>query len=296
MGNIALLCSWGGSFGNGHLQRMASLLQYLNKKGLNPYLVTERKDFPIRDFSTFIEPEITEGTSLIIRDSRDSTSELIRSLRKTAPVVAVDDLGEGRSFADCAVDLLPNLLFPYEQNEKPFIFGHSFSSAIKDLQTAQIMKEIDFCVYAGFGASPEYISFLQSLLPSGSRSVFFDGRTSFESRMGESIPSKLSYPEAVLSSSNLISHFGISLFEGALCGCSTFAINPTDYHSKLSDVAGPVLGTVNFGVYPDLDCDKVKNSLKEAGSIRKRSIVIAEVREGIELGLDLFYERIKPFI
>ena len=133
MKKIALLCSWGGSFGNGHLQRMSALFLHLQKRGLNPYLVTERKDFPFQTFLPFIESEIKDHTSLIIRDSRDSTKALMESLRRTAPVVAVDDIGEGRELADCSVDLLPNLSYPSEPKEKPFIFGYSFSSEIAAL-------------------------------------------------------------------------------------------------------------------------------------------------------------------
>jgi hypothetical protein len=275
---------------------MASLLNFLRQQGFNPYLVTNPDSFPLPEFRHTILPEINDDTNLIIRDSRDSSSSQISLLKKIAPVIAIDDLGEGRADADLAIDLLPNLVYTQREQDSPFIYGYSFTKAIHEYPQLETVKDIDFCVYAGFGASAEYVSFLKDILPYDSRSVILDGVLSVEIMKGKTYLSALNYPKTAVSSKNFISHFGISLFEGNLCNCKTFSINPTGYHSKLADLAGPLIGTENFGVYSDFDLDSVKNRLKEAASVQKRSIRIAEVRDQIDFRLNRFYEKIKPFI
>ncbi|MGL4369058.1 MAG: hypothetical protein ACRCUT_05215, partial [Spirochaetota bacterium] len=180
---IALQCAWGDYYGSGHIQRMGALLHYLlSEKGIEAYLVTDpAPSFSSEDISSHTAASISPDTGLIIRDMRDSTEEQISALKRTAPVIVIDDLGAGRDCADLALDLLPNLKYPLAAPsffEAPFIYGYNFYKAITQLPHKEFAKDVDFCVYAGFNAGQEYCDYLQSLVPSDSSAVILDGKES----------------------------------------------------------------------------------------------------------------------
>ena len=280
---------------------MASLCDYLRiEKKLDPYLVTTpAPPFSSREILSRVSSSLSEDTSLIIRDMRDSTEEQISRLKKIAPVIVIDDLGKGRDKADFAVDLLPNLVHPITSSsfsETPFLYGYNFTKSITELPAKMFAKDIDFCIYAGFNADQRYIDFLLSLIPDDANAVILDGRQSLLFRRGQKIETDMAYPFPMLFGKNLISHFGITLFEGSLCGCRLFSINPSDYHSKLADRAAILLGLENFGVYPSIDEGAVKNSLKEAATVPTRNIRSRTLKRQVRKGFDLFFDKIKPFI
>jgi hypothetical protein len=294
---VALLCRWGDSFGMGHIQRMASLCSFLADKGLEPRIITNQTLPADLRSGNMRTADLDASFDMIVRDMRDSSAEDISLLKKKAPVAVIDDLGEGRGIADSAIDLLPNLVYPVPQaGNEPFIYGYNFSRAIATMKNTGVQKTTDFCIYAGAEKSEQYMSFIRDVLPAESSAVIVGGGEIMRLENGREIPSELSYPLPLLFSENLISHFGISLFEGALCGCSLFSINPTRYHSELCVRAKPLIDIENFGVYPEIDIERVKNRLKEAVSEKKRTIEIGQIRARIDSGLELFYDRIKPLM
>lgn len=296
-GKVALLCRWGGSFGMGHVQRMGSLWSYLREKNVEAFFVSDRPlpiDCSAQSVRSF--DEIESGMSCIIRDMRDSIAEEIEQLKQIAPVIAVDDLGQGRDHADRAIDLLPNLAHQDTAAvRQPFIYGYNFVRAIELLKQREIFKTIDFCFYAGADAADSYKDFLKNLLPENSNAIILGGNTATAVNIKDG---KLSaeYPFPLLLSANMISHFGVSLFEAGLCGCNLFSINPTKYHSDLCDISKPYLKLENFGVYPEIDTAYVKNRLKEAASAGKKSVNAGQIRDNVRHKLDLFFETIKPLL
>jgi len=298
---IALQCAWGEYFGSGHIQRMGSLLRYLlMEKGIQAKLVTSpAPPFSLDEMRNHVSSAIEPGTELIIRDMRDSTVQEIEALKKIAPVIVIDDCGEGRNAADLAVDLLPNLAHPRTHEtikEAPFLYGFNFTKSINDLPHKDFTKDIDFCIYAGFDATQEYRMFLTGLIPDDASAVILDGKESKLIYHGKTFETDMIYPFPMLFGKSLISHFGITLFEGNLCGCRIFTINPTDYHSQLADNAAGLLGLTNFGVYPRVDDIRIKNSLKEAASVPKRNINFKELQGQIAHNTDLFFDIIKPYL
>lgn len=298
---IALQCAWGNYFGSGHIQRMGSLLNYLtvDKKIQAKLITSPPPPFSLDEIHNKVSSEIEKDTDLIIRDIRDSTVQEIEDLKKIAPVIVIDDCGEGRKSADLAVDLLPNLKYPRKHEtikEAPFIYGYNFTKAITELPHKEFIKDIDFCIYAGFDAAQEYRNFLISLIPDGASAVILDGKESTLLYHGKTFKTDMVYPFPMLFGKNLISHFGITLFEGDLCGCRIFTINPEDYHSQLADNAAGLLGLTNFGVYPRVDDIRIKNSLKDAASAQKSNINFTELKKQISHNMDLFFDTIKPLM
>ena len=298
MKRIALLSRWGEGYGMGHIQRICSLYAFLDLRGCEPVIISGEEipsDISGRKFRW--AEFLSDSFALVIRDMRDSSEQEIAALKKKAPVVVVDDIGEGRKKADLAIDLLPNLVFSFEKNtEFPFIYGYNFTREIELLENSDISKTIDFCVYAGAAKDPDYEEFLIRCLPDGATAVILNGGKMTGVNIEQRVLEGMNYPLPLLCSRNLISHFGISLFEGQLCGCGLYSVNPTQYHSDLCAAAQGVLAVENFGVYPQLDSQRMKNRLKEALAGRTSAVDIGRVKEAMHCGLDLFYDRIKPLI
>ena len=298
MKRVALQCRWGEGFGMGHIQRMCSLYSFLKTERYEPVIVsrdTLPADLVSNEFRTADSAD--PSFDLVIRDMRDSSEAEILELKKKAKVVVVDDLGKGRNKADSAIDLLPNLIYPVKDTGSfPFISGFNFSREIDMLGASEVRKTIDFCVYAGALKDDRYVEFLRDCLPSGATAVILNGGEMRGFNIDARSIEGMSYPLPLLCSRNLVSHFGISLFEGALCGCGLYSVNPTKYHSDLCAAAKPLIDIENFGVYPEIDPQYVKNRLKEALAGRTRAVDIGCAKDAIHSGLDQFYDRIKPFI
>ncbi|HEY1406141.1 MAG TPA: hypothetical protein VF857_05985, partial [Spirochaetota bacterium] len=241
---------------------------------------------------------IPDDTTLIIRDMRDSDREDIFALKKTAPVVVIDDCGDGRLLADCAIDLLPNLIHPPFAptfDAAPFLFGYNFTRAITMLDDQSFEKDIDLVVYTGVAPSPEYQSFITRLVPESWRILIADGTECALCSEGKKTGEIASYAESLLRSKILLSHFGISLFEGKLCGCALASVNPTAYHSALADLVRDSMGVVNFGVFGKVHAGDIKKGLKEM-TLPPQKVDVSAVRSRIDAHAALFLERITPLI
>lgn len=288
---IAIISGWDGGLGRGHIQRMASLLDHLvHRTDMPAVLIAGRPpDFFPEDLRRYVLPAPAGRVALFVRDMRDSTAEEIRLLQKTAPVLCVDDLGPGRDLADRAVDLLPN---PARPDRLPdgglFLHGYGFRTALAALGDAVVPKTIDCVVYAGAASSDDDARRLLALVPDDSACAVFRGRGSFL-RRGSSVKAigQDGYARLLLSSRLLISHFGISLYEARAALCRPVALNPTEYHSNLCDIAPEELGIVNLGTRDSLDPSAAAAAIREilaeppVGEV-SASAVYSAVRENLD--------------
>ncbi len=248
---IAILTGWDGPLGRGHVQRMASLLDHLvGTAGMRATLIARAcPDFFPDRLRRHVRPEPEGRVSLFVRDMRDSSVDDIRRLQASAPVLCVDDLGPGREIADRAIDLLPNPVQPARRGDPGlFLHGYGFRSALEKLGDAVVEKTLDYTLYAGASPADEYVDFLVSLLPADARFAVFRGAGSFM-RDGTSTTAlgRDDYAGLILASRVLVSHFGIALYEARAAACRPVAINPSEYHSRLCDIAPAELGIVNLG-------------------------------------------------
>lgn len=198
---------------------------------------------------------------------RDSSSEEIFTLKRLAPVVTIDDCGPGRVAANLAVDLLPNQ--PYQSSHQKFsdtsfIFGYNFSYPISLLPSDIIEKDIDICIYAGNNVSDAHLAYFTSLIPQKCNAVFVGGRNNYYLQNGILENGAFSYPLPLLRSKILITHFGVTVYEGLLSGCKVRTINPTSYHNSLADIAAPLTGLVNYGISGSIDPEMAKSDMLSA--------------------------------
>jgi spore coat polysaccharide biosynthesis predicted glycosyltransferase SpsG len=281
---IAILTDWGNSIGSGHIQRMTSLLWHLIiSKNINAYIVLDHLPpfFP-DELKAYWKTEFTPKPDLIIRDMRDSTASEIRALIEISRVLIIDDNGEGREIADYIIDILPSTENSSRNKKAPdnlFIYGYGFMNSLhtiigksyvsKDITEQKpdkiIEKKIDFSIYPGFHPSKEYTDFLIGLLPADSKYAILRGDRSYLQIEGKRFGfSEESYAETLLSSKVLISHFGILLYEAYLSKCRIVCINPSPYHSRLTERIKDHLGIENLGEHTALNRKRAQKIIRES--------------------------------
>lgn len=282
---IAIITDWSEDLGSGHIQRMATLAKVLYELENITIRIINNKDVSfLKNFPQDILKEKLDGDEdLIIRDQRDSSFEQISHLKKIAKTIVIDDNGEGRNIAFSKIDFLPNI--KYDDAKKfSLIYGYNFLESLNELQGKTIAKEIDVVVYAGFNPSDEKLSKLISLIPKNCDYIILNGKNSYSyiSGIKNNILDK-SYAEYILSSKILISHFGITLYEAELCKTKSIVINPSKYHSKLTDRVVSSLNLINLGILENLDINYGKEIISEQLNLySEKEVFVGDILEKIE--------------
>ncbi len=291
MKNIAILTESNSSLGSGHMQRMCALLKHFNRTpGYRARLITASEP-PVVEESLryFIGAEMTETPDIIIRDMRDSTVEEIEALRKTAPVMVIDDRGPGRKAADRVIDLLPH---PDHASDKScyfpraFIYGYGFSETIKKLGEGIARKGIDLAIYAGQGLDESRLGKLLGMIPEGMKAVLLrDPEPQIVGPDGSLTSSGKSHAECLITSKVLMTHFGITMYEGFLTGNRLLILNPSEYHNELTALAGG-MGIVSCGLLDTADPERVRGEIvKMVGDPVCESLRVQMVQNKIRTAL-----------
>ena len=299
---ISIITSWGGSLGNGHIQRMAGLAVYLNSRGIEARIICGSvPPADHRDLSGLVRPELPPSSTLIIRDMRDSSTHEIRELKKSGPVLSIDDLGPGRREADFSLDLLPNVSDTPESRQfqlRNFLYGINFTDSLRIMGTAPVHRKIDVALYPGHNPSLDYIDSLLSIIPASASVALFVKPSPVLIQNGTRTPLTDEYGAGVLLSSRvLISHFGITLYEARLAGCRLITVNPTSYHSSLADSVKDDLGLVNLGTPERIDRPSAMRSVTYAiENPEGPEASPSEALTAVERGLDSFLSHIMKYI
>jgi len=252
---ISIITDWDSALGSGHIQRMSGLLAFLNhQEGVRAYIVNSRKPAFLSDEeSVFFIDSIYPGTDLIIRDMRNSSQEEIKILQAQSRVIVIDDNGAGRDSADFRLDLLPNPLkkeFNPDYRPDLFLYGYNFINGVFESLASHFDRIYDFAVYPLPGHEDRLISYL----PVNSRIVLLlpEGPVLIKGGHG-TVLQGTSHAKIIMSAKTVVSHFGIIFYEADLAGCRLVAVNPTRYHSDLTDLACTDLDIMNLGVIQDFD-------------------------------------------
>lgn len=264
--DITLLTGTGGPLGTGHFQRMASLLQEKDAPFSMELVLSQGSHHLAASGTIPVHQKLPETTRLIIRDMRDSSPEEIRLLQKTAPVLALDDHGEGSKLADHTLNMLPH---PHATTVRDdlFLYGYSF---IQSLGTATSMNRESIAIYLGDEMSSQ---------PAG---LFIDELSKLYPviNMGEG-PEKNNLMEparAFLSSQTVITYFGLTMYEALLCGCQVVLINPSNYHSQLADRAS-LDNVYNCGTWSNFDQERCLAIVHKLMGNKPATVTWEEARE-----------------
>jgi len=212
--------------------------------------------------------------------------------------VVVDDCGDGRKYSDLAIDCLPNIKYSdsvRQINDSTFLFGFSFVNFFEGSDPIKYSKDIDLCIYIGSQPKKSQLHTLLSYIPNTlSVCVTGNGNPYFINKPC-SDPVPQNFPEVLLRSKAILTHFGISLFEASLCGCSLYTVNPTPYHSSLCEISKEVLSLTNFGLFSDLNNKKLKKDLNTETLQLNKVINTEDIRRTIEECTRRFIEKLNPF-
>ncbi len=295
---IAIKTSWSDTLGMGHIQRMTSLLWFFNEnKKVRTYLLCPSvPDSYPPELLQYVKPDIDFSPDIIFRDMRDSSEQEITNLKKSGKIITIDDNGPGRKLADHAIDILPNpdaatKVLPYEN----FIYGYNFLKSLSEIREKEIKKEVAFAIYPGNAAKDEYIDFLISLLPENSGYAILKGKDSFIVKNGvKRSLNESAHAETIISSQVLISHFGLTIYEGYISQCRLVTINPSEYHSRLSELVREKFKLENLGVYSKINNKEAIITIKKtAQSPLTGSVKTKNVYNKIIEGLEEFYNVLK---
>ncbi len=285
----------------GHLQRMLTLAAIIIDRGeFNlSFSLNDRDPLPPEFKDRAIE-SLPDKCGLIIRDMRDSSAEEIEKLKIIAPTLVIDDTGEGGVLSDYAIDLLPNPGHRFSTSlyrEDFFLYGYNFTTGLKGSVEKVKEKFIDIAVYTG-SETPGYVTEkLKNVLPRNAQVLHLTGGKPVDFFSGESSHENLTYPEILLGTKVLITHFGITLFEGSLCGCSLFAYNPTGYHRELTSLVKDRLNITDLGLYESEIPGSALNALEN--KIQNNSNIIIEgddIVRSASAGSEKFYEYIRSLL
>lgn len=264
---ITIVTGTGGILGTGHIQRMLNLAVHLNRKNnFSASIFLTQNEYPLEEkFNGLTTTAISADTDLIIKDMRDSTIEEMNSLRRIAPVLTIDDSGTGRDLADYIINLLPvpsvngNAVKP---ETSLFIYGYNFTEGISLLiDNNSLTKDIDVTVYAGYNPAPELISSIRESIPDSADTVLLKGGEAVN-LSGDVLKSETPYAEIISRSKIVITHFGLTMFEADACRCKIAALNPTLYHSKLTEIVSADFDVIYSGEYNTLSPEILKNRIE----------------------------------
>lgn len=289
---ISIVTDWSASLGSGHIQRMMNLIFLINsRKDFKAYLINQKKFIEgFREFDEYIRQEINPETSLIIRDLRDSSKEQIEELQKTAPVLVIDDLGCGAEASDFKINILPD---PETKKHdlKKFLYGYNFINSIKHLNHNNYYKNIDISFYTGYKPSEKYVSSILELFPDNATAAVLSGENSFIYINKNKSDFNIQYSEALLKSKIVLSHFGLTIYEGSACKAVPLTLNPTEYHMNLTGIVKNELGIIDLGLIDNLDRNEaskiIKNTIED---IKTEKASLENTLAGIESASNEFYK------
>ena len=289
---ITIVTGTGGILGTGHIQRMLNLAVHLNKENnFSASIYLTRNEHPLEEiFNGLITDSISLDTDLIIRDMRDSKIEEMNLLRRIAPVLTIDDSGAGRALADYIVNLLPvpsDNESPVKPETSLFIYGYNFTQGISLLNSnSSFTKNIDVTFYAGYKPSPELISLIRKSIPESARLILLKEGKAFNLN-DENMKIEIPYAEIISRSKIVITHFGLTMFEADACGCKIIAMNPTLYHSKLTEIVSSNFNIIYSSEYNTLSSEDLKYRIetelkKNSGDIISPDDILKKINNGIE--------------
>jgi SAM-dependent methyltransferase len=231
------------------------------------------------DYKFVGSPESADDIDLVFSDLRDSDLRLMKRLQRIAPVIALDDMGEGKDLAHLTIHSFPTL----EEVEGNFK-GHEYivlGGGIGPVEPLPREERKGILVTFGgsdpFNLSERVTRVLNSLgfKPFVVKGPFFKGK------IGNVDCSIIENPKSIHHLIGLaelvITSFGITMYEAFRLKTPVLLFNHTEYHWKL----GRRLDVLNLGFFPDTSEEELKDRLREALDNRDELWKIAERNAGL---------------
>jgi len=246
--------------GTGHLRRVIDIALGLKDVRYAIYVKNKNaiKDVAISLLQTLPEhvivDEIPKDTSLIVLDNFRSSSIEVENLKNTAPVVGIDEGGEGRGELDFLIDILPslkieetkeNLRYKANIEDATFIKLPSKRRIEGERKKGKIIpknSKVLVCL-GGEDANKKAIPTANALSVIGFQVSLIHPNLSFEDITCVEANIKTyktieNLRERLYEWDIIVTHYGFTAFEALAAGCLVLLTSPTEYHYRLSIMAG----------------------------------------------------------
>ncbi|EFW38896.1 cytidylyltransferase domain-containing protein [Treponema phagedenis] len=277
--------------GSGHLRRVFNLffelqkkyrcLIYLNQEKQSPQISQIIKSLPEESIIT----ELPEKTRLIVLDNFRTSAEEMDSLKTFAPVLALDEGGDGREMADYVLDILPRLQTSEEINFAKLAnkTDTSFIPLPKHRRILPLPKKSKRFypvpdktkLLVAFGG--EDIKHHAEPVAKNLAAIGFEVSVILSDTQNENqnenihiLPPVTNLREQLFGWDLVITHFGFTAFESLAAGCAVLLVSPTEYHFLLAEQTGfsvinsPCPSTKEFS-------EKMKRGIQFPDSITKNT-------------------------
>lgn len=226
------------------------------------------------DYKLVNNPESVGDIDLVFSDLRDSDLRLMKRLQRIAPVIALDDMGEGKNLAHLTIYSFPAL----EEVEGNFkgpeyiVLGEGID-LVKPLPREE--RKGILVTFGGsdpFNLSERVTRVLNSLgfKPTVTKGLFYKGK--IEDVDCSIIENPQSIHHLIGLAELVITSFGITMYEAFRLKTPVLLFNHTQYHWEL----GRRMDVLNLGFFPDTSEEELKERLKSALDSRDELWKIAE--------------------
>lgn len=247
--------------GTGHLRRVIEIMKNLEADIRVAILVPNKESLKnvakelLQDIKEeLIVQEIPPNTSLIVLDNFRTTEEEMFDLKKIAPVVAIDEGGSGRPYADFLLDVLPSLKIE-ELEERLSLLANIEDVSFIPLPTNRKSNDAKkkhkiianetrvLVVFGGENTAKQAMPTAQALSEIGFEVTVVAKNLSFEdiarcSQQVKTYPEIKDLREKLCQWDVVVTHYGFTAFEALVAGCLVLLLSPTPYHYKLGLAAG----------------------------------------------------------
>lgn len=270
--------------GSGHLYRLCSLIQNLSPQlRCVLYLRGTAEPLFVQDMMkkmgiTEVVHHIPDQTHLFILDNFRTSVEEVQKLKKIAPVIALDEGGTGRAYADYLIDILP---YPASVQDPRLHADSRLAHDVSDEALCANVSEISFIALPKKRKSESALQKykrgekyfftpenLKVLVACGGEDAARMGRkvadmlaesgaevSVIDPQEKEYVQQKVNlyvYPylenlrERLCEWDIIVTHYGFTAFEALAAGCAVILVSPTGYHYELGKHAG--FSTMPFGI------------------------------------------------
>ena len=198
--------------------------------------------------------EIPKETHLIVLDNFRTSKDEILQLKKIAPVVCIDEGGEGRAYADFLLDVLPSLKIEkttsslkYFPNIEDTSFIHLPINRKQESNKHKrkiVPKNTKVLVsFGGENVAKQALPVAEHLSEIGFNVTVVAPNLSFEditncSKNIQTFARIENLRERLCEWDVVVTHYGFTAFEALVAGVLTLLLSPTPYHYKLGVMAG----------------------------------------------------------
>ncbi len=286
---IYFITDIGNSYGRGHFTRMCILASYLKKYNNNEISFAINHDSELLkseiqnngfDFSYIDDLLKSDNENITIIDKRETDKELIKKIKQVSKVIIIDSIGSEREFADIVIEMLPSL-----DSKNNLVNIKPFSLTILNTTSKNLIYDKNAPILIYLGSIDELKKNVIDVVSKikDKKFILIDDSNNFNG-YGNIEVKKFSADIFNIPFSAVITYYGLTAFEAMSFSIPVFLVNPSDYHSKLSDLCSDIF--IHVRNISDLheqlsnnnfDCSKKDIKINVKSSLEKFAKIINNI-------------------